>query len=458
MSGETDVIAERGLRERVPAEVLKEHVERVFHRYEGREKSFRSTLFWLLTFTAFFLFLVLLPYLSIQHELLALPERLVQTEAEIKEREGRIDAFWRSHEGFGRLRALIRSGPDQLREFLGSLSRDVPMAERNAPVVQQMAVQETPQADPCAELDGDERLGCRVLEHVRGQFKGYRDLLEAEVTGPLLAAGGADAPLVDPGALKEQMDRLEAGFEARIAENPTFWRAYAEKGEFFVELEEDIGAFWRDYERLIAQQSEVLQREKAALVASQAMLVEDRAGMEQLKGELKTRLDAIDTPFGRLPVGLNEAILGFPVLIAIGFLICMRQLADTASLRSAFAALYRSRDPQGRLLTDRQIALIAPLWLDADVPGRPRALPVLVLAAPFVIFVIAIGAVAYSWQETDAFRTVGTLNLRIFAGLYALGLIAFVAGTMDMRRALRDARASVQPSADAGRALAIPAE
>ena len=92
------------------------------------------------------------------------------------------------------------------------------------------------------------------------------------------------------------------------------------------------------------------------------------------------------------------------------------------------------------------------------MPGRPRALPVLVLAAPFVIFVIAIGAVAYSWQEADAFRTVGTLNLRIFAGLYALGLIAFVAGTMDMRRALRDARASVQPSADAGRALAIPAE
>jgi hypothetical protein len=402
-------------------------------------------------------------YVSIQHELLVLPERLSRTEGEIKQREARIDAFRRSHEGFGRLRALIRSGPDQLREFLGSLSRDLPMTERNAPLaqqmgVQQMAGQEVPQVDACAGLDGDERLGCRVLEHVRGQVKGYRDVLEAEVIGPLLAIAGAEALLVDPGTLKEQMDRLEAGFEARIAENPTFWRAYAEKGEFFVELEEDIGAFWQDYERLIARQSEALQEEKAALVASQAKLVEDRAGMEQLKGELKTRLDAIDTPFGKLPVGLNEAILGFPVLIAIGFLICMRQLADTARLRGAFAALYRSRDPQGRVLTDRQIALIAPLWLDADVPGRPRALPLLVLAAPFVIFVIAVGAVAYSWQETDAFRTVGTLNLRIFAALYALGLIAFVAGAMDMRRALGDARVSAQQGADAGRALPIPAE
>jgi hypothetical protein len=136
----------------------------------------------------------------------------------------------------------------------------------------------------------------------------------------------------------------------------------------------------------------------------------------------------------------------------------MRRRASSACLRSAFPALYRGRDPQGRVLTDRQIALMAPLWLDADVPGRPRALPFLVLAAPFVIFVIAIGAVAYSWQETDAFRTVGTLNLRIFAALYALGLIAFVAGAMDMRRALRDARVSAQQGAGAGKALPIPAE
>jgi hypothetical protein len=142
MSDETDVIAGGGLRERVPAEVLKEHVERVFHQYEGCQKSFRSTLFWLLTFTAFFLFLVLLPYVSIQHELLVLPERLSRTEVEIKQREARIDAFRRSHEGFGRLRALIRSGPDQLREFLGSLSRDLPMTEQNAPVAQQMGVQQ----------------------------------------------------------------------------------------------------------------------------------------------------------------------------------------------------------------------------------------------------------------------------------------------------------------------------
>jgi hypothetical protein len=373
MSSEPGVTADDVLKEHVSGDVLKEHVERVFYQYEAHAKSFRSTLFWLLTFTAFFLFLVLFPYLSIQHELLVLPERLSRTGAEIKAREGRIDAFRHSHEGFGRLSELIGSGPDELRAFLGSLSREVPMSERNAPVAQQMAVQQAPQADRCAGLIGDERFGCLVLEHVRGQFDSYRDLLEAEVIGPLLAADGADAPLVDPSRLQEEIDDLEARFGARIAENPTFWRAYQEKGEFFVELEGDIGAFWQDYERLITEQNEVLQREKADLVAAQARLLEDRADMEQLKSELKTRLDAIDTPFGKLPVGLNEAILGFPVLIAIGFLLCMRQLAETARLRRAFAALYRRRDPEGRLLTHQQIALIAPLWLDADAPGRPRA-------------------------------------------------------------------------------------
>jgi hypothetical protein len=375
MSSEPKVTAEGVLKEHVSGDVLKEHVERVFHQYEAHAKSFRSTLFWLLTFTAFFLFLVLFPYLSIQHELLVLPERLSRTEAEIKAREGRIEAFRRSHEGFGRLTNVIRSGPDELRAFLGSVSREVPMSERNAPFVQQTPVQQAPQAEPCAAVAGDERFSCLVLEHVRGQFDSYRNLLEAEVIGPLLAANGADAPLVDPSRLQEEIDRLEARFEARMAENPTFWRAYEEKGEFFVELEGDIGAFWQEYERLIAEQSEVLQREKAELVAAQAALLQDRADMEQLKGELKTRLDAIDTPFGKLPVGLNEAILGFPVLIAIGFLLCMRQLAETARLRRAFAALYRRRDPEGRLLTQQQIALIAPLWLDTDPSGRPPAGP-----------------------------------------------------------------------------------
>lgn len=452
--------------------VLKEHVERVFHQYEVREKSFRSTLFWLLTFTAFFLFLVLFPYLSIQHELLVLPERLSRTEAEIKAREGRIEAFRRSQEGFERLSGVIRSGPDEMRTFLGSLSLDLPMPNGGGPApppmsaqqmdvqqmdVQQMNVQQAPEPDACAGLAGDEGFGCRVLEHLRGRFDGYRDLLEAEVTGPLLAAGGAGAPLADPSRLREEIDRLEARFEARIAENPTFWRAYEEKGEFFVELEGDIAAFWQDYERLIAAQSEVLEREKAELTAAQARLRGDLADMEQLKGELKTRLDAIDTPFGKLPVGLNEAILGFPVLIAIGFLICMRQLADTARLRGAFATLYRRRDPQGRLLSRQQIALIAPLWLDADAPGRPRALAVLTLAAPLVIFLIAVAAVAYSWLETDAFRTAGTLNLRIFAGLYGLSLLAFLMGAMDMRRAVGDAREAAQ-SEGAEQTLAIPAE
>jgi hypothetical protein len=456
------------LKEPVPADVLKEHLERVFHQYELREKSFRSTLFWLLTFTAFFLFLVLFPYLSIQHELLVLPERLSRTEAEIKAREARIEAFRRSQEGFERLSGVIRRGPDEMRAFLGSLARELPAPPGAGSVpppmsaqqmnVPQMNVQQAPEPDACAALAGDERYGCRVLEHLRGRFDHYRDLLEAEVTGPLLAAGGAGAPLVDPSRLRGEIDRLEARFEARIAENPTFWRAYEEKGEFFVELEGDIGAFWQDYDRLIGAQSEALEREKAELTAAQARLRGDLADMEQLKGELKTRLDAIDTPFGKLPVGLNEAILGFPVLIAIGFLICMRQLADTARLRGAFTTLYRCRDPQGRLLSRQQIALIAPLWLDADAPGRPGALAVLTLAAPLVIFLIAVAAVAYSWLETDAFRTAGTLNLRIFCGLYGLSLLAFLMGAMDMRRALREAREMAEPEAAAGRALAIPAE
>jgi hypothetical protein len=420
-------------------EVLKEHVERVFRQYEARDKAFRSTHFWLLTFSAFFLFLVLFPYLSIQNELRTLPARLAATEAEIQTREARIEAFRRSAEGFEQLRTMIQNGPAELRTFIGAAARPTDERSQQVQVAQQQQQQQS-LAERCDGLAGEERLSCRVEVMVHEQFEHYRRLLESEVAAPLLEADGNGAPLVDPDELKAGLDRLQARFEARISDNPTFWRAYDQKGEFFVELADDVDTFWRDYEELIAQHSAVLDREKADLVAAQAELLAARADMEELKGELKTRLDAIDTPFGKLPVGLNEAILAFPVLIAVGFLISARQLADAARLRSAFGAFYRQKDPAGGLITEQQIALIAPLWLDADRPGHGRALPFLALTAPILVFVIAILAVAGSWLATEFFRAVGMLNLRIFAGLYLLGIVAILMGCAQIRRALGDAR------------------
>ncbi len=59
--------------------------------------------------------------------------------------------------------------------------------------------------------------------------------------------------------------------------------------------------------------------------------------LEALKGEFKARLQNVETPFGWLPVGLNEAVLAFPVLLALVFLVSAAQLAEATRLRTALA-------------------------------------------------------------------------------------------------------------------------
>lgn len=433
-------------------EVLREHTTLLFHQYEARAKSYRTTLFWLLAVSGAFLLLILFPYLSIRNELHLLPAKLERIEAEIERRDGRIDAFRRSQEGFSTLIATIRSGPEELRAFLAA---GLPSAALPPPIGQQAQAQPFLQAAPnmavqqqaplglaaagCDAIAGEARIGCLVEGRVRAQFEGYRQILEQGVIGPLQGGKGAGAALIRPEALKDGLARLEARFGERIAAQPAFWRTFEGKGDFFGEVESDIAAFWGEYETLLAAQSEALAQEKAALVAAQAEMRAAADQMAALQAKLEARLDQVDTPLGRLPVGLNEAILGFPVLLAAGFLLGTSQFADAVRARAAFQALYRRRDPERRILTDRQIALIAPLWIDPYERGRGWTVAVLILAAPLAIFLIAVGAVAYSWLGSDSFRAAGALNLRIFAGLYVLSLLGLGAGLMRVRAALAEA-------------------
>ena len=430
-------------------QVLREHTTLLFHQYEVRAKSYRTTLFWLLAVSGAFLLLILFPYLSIRNELHLLPDKLERIEVEIDRRDARIDAFRRSQEGFSTLIATVRSGPEELRAFLAAgMSSDPlppPIGQQAAPdlAIQQVLpnVQQQGPVAPagCAALVGVARVGCLVEGQVRAQFDGYREILARGVLGPLQGSEGAGAALIRPEALKAGLDRLEAGFGERIAAQPDFWLTFQGKGDFFSEVESDIAAFWSEYETLLAAQSEALAQEKAALVAAQAEMRAAADQMAALQAKLEARLDQVDTPLGRLPVGLNEAILGFPVLLAAGFLLGTSQFADAVRARAAFQALYRRRDPERRILTDRQIALIAPLWIDPYERGRGWTVAVLILAAPLAIFLIAVGAVAYSWLGSDSFRAAGALNLRIFAGLYVLSLLGLGAGLMRVRAALAEA-------------------
>lgn len=434
-------------------EIEKDLTGRLFTQYEAKNKSFRATFNWLLTFAGFFLVFVVLPFMSIQYELLSLPRQIARLETEIKGRGEAIAAVTRSHDGFVQLREDIGEGPQEMRAFLitarggydavidrwrqlragtGTLPAEpdtdqfanAPMPANNAPMPSNMEVPLLGGIDippDCVAATEDRVIGCLVADLSRDLFRDYRDTLETEVLQPLEAAGLLDRLRADRASLSGALDQLEQRLEERLRAKPDFWHSVDEKSSFFQAVGSDMEELWGKYDRTIEGLAASLQDEEGNLRQAQADLDGKRGEMSKLRDEFKSRLKEIETPFGRLPVGLNEALLGFPVLLAVGFLVCAVQLADARRLRLAFAAIYRRSDPGGTIVGEREIALVAPLW-----PAPERSGGLLLMLAPFLVFAIAVGVVLYSWRMTDSFRAVGSLSLGIFFALYAVSLIAFL--------------------------------
>lgn len=445
-------------------EIEKDLTGRLFAQYEAKAKSVRTTFSWLLTFAGFFLVFVVLPFMSIQYELLTLPSQIARLERETAQRVAAVAAVTRSHNGFVQLGQDIRQGPQQMRDFLirtrGNYEAVIarwrsmqagagPMAidsDQSAPYTQtgQLGAQPLPDSgqwsnapmpssggDPlfaavdippdCVATAEDRVMSCLVADLSRDLFRGYAETLEREVLEPLDTAGLLARLKTDRDSLRQGLSLLQQRLEERLQAKPEFWHSVDEKSGFFDAVGRDMEELWGNYDRTIETLNQTLAAEAASLQAAQGELDGRRNEMAKLRDEFRARLKEIETPFGRLPVGLNEALLGFPVLLAVGFLVCVVQMTDARRLRAAFAEVYRRSDPEGTVLGDKEVAMVAPLW-----PSPERRGATLLMLVPFLVFLLAVGVVIYSWRMTDSFRAVGGLSLAIFFGLYGLSAITFL--------------------------------
>ena len=156
------------------------------------------------------------------------------------------------------------------------------------------------------------------------------------------------------------------------------------------------------------------------------------ARLDGMKG-----LQKIQTPFGPLPIGLNELVLLFPVLLAGGFVMCASLLADCLQLRREYHRLARLKDPEGRLVDDARIALAAPVWIDPLHPPLHRVYRVAILVLPIALFVGALVLLAHNLLF-EPFMTEARLSSSAhYLGLYGISALAVLEGGRRIHRALR---------------------
>src|SRR5690606_8660676 len=176
----------------------------------------------------------------------------------------------------------------------------------------------------------------------------------------------------------------------------------------------------------VARELEVEQERLQAELATVAARLEDMKGWQE-----------IETPFGTLPVGLNELTLLFPVLMAAGFMLCSSLFVESLLLRREFHGLTRATDPEGVVQPDERIALIAPLWIDPLQPRGHRIYRASILALPVIAYLAAIGLLLHNQLLAGPFLREARLNIVIYAILYLGSAAVIVEGVRRVWRALR---------------------
>ena len=408
------------------SEVREKHLERIIGLYETRSKEFQRVFNGLVLFSLVFLFIILIPYTSLKIEGRQIAEEMENLSIEIKPMQVRFMAYEQAQAGIENLRQQINNGPNELREYILSLEQ---VCESSASFAQQSVC-------PSDKAERDSWINEKVQEDVQNQLATYQEIITKDVIAPLqtIDVSATDIDLV---ALTEGLDSLQIIYPSKLAENPNFWKKFESKVSFYAQLDEALDGKWSRYESLIEDQSRILDD---ALTSLEATLVGQTERQDQLKSEeaaIEGRLSQIEFPFGKFPVALNEAVAIFPLVLSLGFFICTSQLFEAMRARRSFHHLYQDNDPNREILTDQQIALIAPLPIDPLDCEKNPTIQSAILLVPFVIFLVSCGLILYSWTLTDNSSDVLIFTRRVYAILYLFSLGLFVYGC---QRVIKEAR------------------
>lgn len=405
--------------------ILEEHTERVYELYQNKSKSFQKTFRLLFSFALLFLFIILIPYVSIRIINEGIDLRQKALKKEIIQKHEVLETYKNIQNAIDKLHADLKSGPLRLREFIYSLQRSdvqMPMIPQQNLALQQPIQTPLQQSESIPDENWTE---IRVQEEIQRQFEEYETILRKDVLEPLQSLNNDTLVVMDVKNIEDGLDTLKNTFATELDQNPRFWETYSGKGGFYSTLDDKVRRFWDIHGSQIDEQSRLIQRQSVELQKIQNELDDRLNKMKDQEKQIGARLQQIEFPFGKLPIGLTESIAVFPIILAIGFFIIASQLRQTIRLRKNFHQLYQQKDPTKTVLDDGQIALIAPLWIDPESPNKQKLVRVTILSIPFLIFLISCTLIFHNWTIPGFFAYADRLNWWLYGGMYLLSLVIF---------------------------------
>jgi septal ring factor EnvC (AmiA/AmiB activator) len=398
--------------------------------------------------------------------------------ADQKQTGDALEALRQSQAVIGATRTDPETTVREVRTYLSELTRDAGSLRPDA---------------ACPEPDSWRLIGCRLGQRVSARITERFQPLEQNVI-PAIArideSAGAD--------LRQKLATVRTRLQRRPLDQPNFWRTSAEKEHFSQELEQefrvvvqelrqvadravvrlrnrseeleqdlsrlrdgnaafqkDVDAARADQEKLSRERNQLeddIAKTRAAqdkaevnrpqLKEQMAQLTKDKAQLTEAQNlsrgqqeDIAKRLSSIQSPFGTLPIGLREGILSFPLVVAAAYLLSAGSLASAIRLRGTCHRLYREWDERGQVVTDGQVALFAPLWIDPALGARAQPMAIALLLLPVPIFLAAVALIVYISRISEAPPLRGTMGW----GLYGLASLAALCAILLALRRIRNA-------------------
>ncbi|MCU0593385.1 MAG: hypothetical protein MUC57_18180, partial [Desulfobacterales bacterium] len=144
----------------------------------------------------------------------------------------------------------------------------------------------------------------------------------------------------------------------------------------------------------------------------------------------------------KLGLELEDAILLAPVAFSAIFLVAALNLCKNIRLRKSFHRLFQARDPQKVALTDSEIALAMPLWLDPLAPPLQLRIKFAVLLLPALAGVLTLLVVFYCWTLPEAFADLTGVDYAQYTFYYLIGAGLFILGFHRIQTAVKSYGAS----------------
>jgi len=406
-----------------------DHLKRLEGRYKANTKIFNATHIGHISLAIVFLISILFPFLYLQVDTLKVNLEMSQLSQKIERQQQRLATYNRVLAGLKQLFAAVENTPKPLVGYIRALEKEATGGPR-AQMPQGL------QSEPAAcgsPVRLDPWMACRIRQFVAAHFLRSREILQKEVAAPLKEVGLEEFDQWQADLQKGVQD-LENQFDSWIAADPGFWRNFGRTSPFHQRMIDGANQFWVNHK--FDEVGDKMAQEVVLMQAAEEELNQKKAQIQKRKDDINSAFKNIKTRFGKFGLEPSDAILIAPIVLAALFLVAVMNLSESIRLRKSFQMLFQAKDEHKTTLTDRQVALAMPLWIDPLDPRPKRRLRLAVLAIPAVVSILTLLVIFYCWTIPDAFPGLSGAGYWKYGVYYLLSAGLFTYGFRRLQSAV----------------------